>query len=876
MWPFVARDDEIAQIGESQRGIVLVGEAGIGKTRLLVEAVKGLANEGRVVHAAATASLSEVPFGALAGALAREIEPGPSVEALSRVLQALVGDGDLSDLVLAVDDAHLLDDASAGLVLVAAQGGARVLATVRTGEVCPDAVLRLWKDDYAPRLDLRPLDEIGLGDLLRVALGAPVDDRSRHRLFATTAGNLLFLRELVRHAQDTGALSVRSGVWTWVEPDRVAPGVLDLVADRLRSVPAGATAVVESLAVAEPLGREVAEVACGTDACREAERLGVVVSVVSGDRDELRLVHPLYGQVVREGLSASRRRRRAAAVVDALVASGERRRDDRLRIALLSMEAGRPCDPVALGRAAQEAGARGDLALAERFAREAVRTGGGFESKVILAQIVYWAGAHSEVVELLGTEPNADVPGAVATNAALIVSQYLYWGLGDLDAALDLLDRTISVVGPDHECDVLGLKSETLMFAGRPRESIEAGLRVLSDDRASVTARLRAYSGVLVSQAKCGRFAEVEAALPGAMASIAEAGPDLAVYTTGGAVVASFLVNLFTGRLDESDALFGALYADALDRPADPYLGVWSFLLGRSALAQGRLAEAGVRLHDAAAVLRNRDPGEMLPWTLAALAQVHGATDDGARASEAVDEMLAVRTPAIRHIDVDVELGRAWAACAQGERTRARDLALSVGHQLIDDGRVALAGLALHDALRLGVSAAELVEVLDQIAVQAEGKVLACFAEHARALAAGDVDSLLGAADHFEEAGWLLHAAECAAGASALAAEAGLRVRQADAAARAATLAKVCGAALTPMLSNIIAKAGLDKLTRREQEIALLACRGLSKREMAEMLSLSVRTVGNHINHVYAKLGIGTRAELALALAGPSGDGPAT
>ena len=40
----------------------------------------------------------------------------------------------------------------------------------------------------------------------------------------------------------------------------------------------------------------------------------------------------------------------------------------------------------------------------------------------------------------------------------------------------------------------------------------------------------------------------------------------------------------------------------------------------------------------------------------------------------------------------------------------------------------------------------------------------------------------------------------------------------------------------------------------------------MSKREIADLLFLSIRTIGNHINHVYAKLGISTREELRLAL----------
>src|SRR5439155_26265134 len=87
-----------------------------------------------------------------------------------------------------------------------------------------------------------------------------------------------------------------------------------------------------------------------------------------------------------------------------------------------------------------------------------------------------------------------------------------------------------------------------------------------------------------------------------------------------------------------------------------------------------------------------------------------------------------------------------------------------------------------------------------------------------------------------------------------------------DAALRAQVLLASCGPAATPMLEGTGQRQALSTLTRREQEVALLAAQGMSKREIADMLFLSVRTIGNHINHLYAKLGIGSREELRLAL----------
>jgi DNA-binding CsgD family transcriptional regulator len=350
------------------------------------------------------------------------------------------------------------------------------------------------------------------------------------------------------------------------------------------------------------------------------------------------------------------------------------------------------------------------------------------------------------------------------------------------------------------------------------------------------------------------------------MQLVLEAGPDLSIYTSGGVMIANFILRLFSGGLDEIDGLIGALHADAVRRPGDPFVGAWSLLLGRSALAQGRVHEAVARLRDAASLLDHRDFRGMLPWTLASLAQALGTVGDAAGASRVVDELLAVHPPGMHHIDIDIELGRAWAASARGERSHAREIAEKIGRSLIDDGRIALGALALHDALRLGADPGAVVDGLTDAAERCEGPVVAAFARHAQARAAHDVDGLLEASDAFERCGWLLCAAECAAGASSIARAEGLRVREQEAGRRSAALLEACGPVVTPMLEALGGRRALGTLTAREQEVALLAASGMSKREIADLLFLSVRTIGNHINHVYAKLGISSRDELRIAL----------
>ena len=55
-------------------------------------------------------------------------------------------------------------------------------------------------------------------------------------------------------------------------------------------------------------------------------------------------------------------------------------------------------------------------------------------------------------------------------------------------------------------------------------------------------------------------------------------------------------------------------------------------------------------------------------------------------------------------------------------------------------------------------------------------------------------------------------------------------------------------------------------LTARERDIAALAASGASSKDIADQLFLSVRTVNNHLQNVYSKLGVSGRRQLATAL----------
>src|SRR5204862_8353965 len=59
-------------------------------------------------------------------------------------------------------------------------------------------------------------------------------------------------------------------------------------------------------------------------------------------------------------------------------------------------------------------------------------------------------------------------------------------------------------------------------------------------------------------------------------------------------------------------------------------------------------------------------------------------------------------------------------------------------------------------------------------------------------------------------------------------------------------------------------REGPAGLTRREVEVLRLVARGLSNKEIAERLVISPKTVSNHVEHIYAKIGASSRAAAGL------------
>ena len=139
-WPLIGRPEEVAVLRRlvtenGARGVVLSGPAGVGKTRLAHEALHLADAAGRVTAwVVANRALAEIPFGAFAHLLPdRHGITSSPLELLRRTHGELRRRSPDRPLVLGVDDAHLLDDASAGLAhQLVASGTALVVARCAT------------------------------------------------------------------------------------------------------------------------------------------------------------------------------------------------------------------------------------------------------------------------------------------------------------------------------------------------------------------------------------------------------------------------------------------------------------------------------------------------------------------------------------------------------------------------------------------------------------------------------------------------------------------------------------------------------------------------------------------------------------------------
>jgi DNA-binding CsgD family transcriptional regulator len=425
----------------------------------------------------------------------------------------------------------------------------------------------------------------------------------------------------------------------------------------------------------------------------------------------------------------------------------------------------------------------------------------------------------------------------------------LFFGLGRGDAA-------VAVEPGPEPVELLTCAAEVLAFSGRPLEAL-AMLQRLDDEEARVdvlTAVPRA-----AALAMTGRTAAALELSQRAHDHHVALDDHLGTSSPGFHRVNALAALVHAGRLTEA-AERGRAWFDLAVRARLPVEVIWLAVhLARGALAQG-LPVSARRWADRAVDRIDAHPVHGLrPIAIAVRATADGLLGDAATAAGGADEVE--RMPAgFGCFAAELHLARAWALVAAGDQVSARDVLLAAAADAERSGLVPAAGWLLHDAVRLGAVAAIAPRLAD-LAKSTDSQLVHLRADHAAALAVGDGHRLSWTSERFESLGAVLLAAEAAA-------QAASTLREDDRAGaldtRATSLAARCEGATTPVL---VRARTVGALSDRERDIAVLAAEGHSSRLIADRLSLSVRTVDNHLGRIYAKLGVSGRVALAAALA---------
>ena len=907
------RDAERAKIGrllkaarDSTSGVlVMYGEPGVGKTALLKDA-RDRAGDMHILTARGVESEAELPFAALHQLVRPALShldrlPGPQAAALGGALGLRGGGGEERFLVYAaclsllsemadrrpvlclVDDAHWLDKVSAEALLFVARRldaeGIVMLFAARAGEV------RGFEAGDLPSLLVERLDPEASATLLaRVASSAAPS--VRERLIEQTQGNALALVELPS-ALSEGQLA---GEEPLPEALPLTSHVKSIFLEQVRRLPDEAQRVLlvasaDDLEDARLVARASEALGAGACGLDPAEQAGLVS--VRGRRLDFR--HPLVRSAVYEAATSNERLAVHRALADALAEDDEHadRRAWHLAASVLEPDEG-------VVRALEEAAARaeergGYLAAATAFSRAAELSSDGHARGRRLARAARAAsiaGADEYAVELAGQADPLVGDTLLRAELALAVGVAELRCGHPLDGFSRLTDAAREVAEHDaaKAVELLIWANAAASLSGDPSARAEVSrlaadlLSAGGDDELMSVARALA----VFAQVRGGDTSADDAQLEEAFARASTFDDAQHVYAVS-------LPALFVGDNQRFATLINR--ATSLAR-ARGELGILAEALSLSA-AQHYLAQ---RFEEAAHVAREalrfaRELGAAnsasTPLGLIAFAAAIRGDDDEARqrSGEMLELAAAHGMPARATYAVYVlamlELGR-------GRWTEALEHFRVVADPRPDVGDAFLAKGATPDAIEAAVRAGGLEEARAALAgfeewapdsgyTWVQPRLSGCRA----LLADGDE-----ATAHFEEAlrlgagggpfdlarlqllyGEHLRRERRRTDARVqlrAAIEGFERLRAEPWAERARAELRASGETARKRDPSTV-----DQLTPQELQIARLVAEGLSNKEVATQLFLSPRTIEHHLRHVFAKLGVKSRTQLARLPLGP-------
>jgi DNA-binding CsgD family transcriptional regulator len=882
--PHVGREHELSallgSVGRADgRGAIVAGVAGVGKSHLLEQASTALAADGWATLRARGDPTRGTPFASMGGLLPSLGHEDPERWALvlRRGLDHLVEQAAPGRPLLLADDLQAFDSASATLVLQAVlDGRLRLLGTLRTGDDAPDAVTALWKDDLVDRVDLTPLSRREADELVERIMRGPVDAETRSRLWSWVDGNPLLITEVVAQARERDAWRRTAGLWHLeLGPGQQvrSPTLAAMLAERMAEAPEGAADAVDALALAGHLPLEVLDRLVGIRALAAAERARLTRSRNADGPGEsggqvVALDHPLYGELRRDQLDPERTRDLLERLLDVFEGLPEIAPADIPLLARWSVETGRtgPRTAELLQAAAERAWIGNDPRAAADLARRARALRRTDRADQILVGSLARLGQVDELApvahEVMRTAGSDDVRAEAAMNHALAVFQFA----NEPDQAETLL----------HEADDFITDPKLREWVARQRamfrlqrgdlagaEAIARPLLDSTDDEILVGAS-STLSPIVLFQGRVGEALELaEKGLALAFRMRAEgrsteedsgALGELLFHQIGAWVEA--------GRVRDADQVAQVSIA-ALDDDVDPFSRAFvAFQVGRIARLRGRPETASRWFREAVAGFEEISRSGFVAWALAGLAGVRAQLGDVAGAAAAAERCRGWSDHPIGLAAGEVDRSLAWQHVAARDLPTAREALVAAAERSLATGDVIHAGHAYHDLVSVGAPALAAAP-LRELAERSDGQLLTTFCRHAEASVAGDAEALSTVAERFEGFGCDLLAAEAWSEAVAVATAAGGERLAMAAQRRAAQLVRNCEGARTPLLAT--GPDGLD-LSRREREIAELTVAGLRRRDIADKLVISPRTVDSHLQRIYRKVGVNDRDGLAAAL----------
>ncbi|MBD1591388.1 helix-turn-helix transcriptional regulator [Arthrobacter sp. S1_S22] len=840
---------------------------GIGKSSLTEAISERLTGEMNVLQMHGSTALAAVPFGVLTpftGDLTAEDSVSPVA-----VLRSMwsyfeeVKAGNGAPVLLIVDDAHYLDEDSAGVVaeLISA-GWATVVAAARPRPGLPQPLDQLWYDGLAERVDLRPLNREQIEEVLAHVLDGTVPDATVDAVWSASGGNPRVLDALLHDAAESGILAKRNGIWVLLGslPTDGVRLTAVVTKDHLRRR-AEEQEALKFIALAGPVGRKVIEDICGAAVVRSLLDQQMVVEN-SGVPSELTIWNGLFAKAIRNTISVSRSLQLLEKIREHQDPSSLRG-EGRLRFVEWSLECGLRVSDADMLDAAREALARFRNYSARSIAAKVQDPGLVHLGHAVQARALYNEGAYAEAAALLDGSWLQLAEDPHGTSVLLLwTSAHQATGRPLADLAEDVRERRQGL----PEAIRTGQEELLQLLQSGADVNVQALCSRVADIRnrsstGNAGEPLKAIGEALLAHAlaSAGRASEgLDSALLAA-SELPTLEDDLFFYSEF--VLGRLVIDYLAMGEWESAERELENYAAGHAAAAGTFNGSLQVLRGYSMLRQGRMERAYQLLLPAVEALRLSDPLQLFRFGSALGFYVAARLGDTAQAKRLEQDCKDAVAGGPAH----EFLADAYGAAAS--EYLARDgKGLAALHTLVTTTEASSRAGTLLELLSLcwDLGDASVIPMVHNAARAVEGRWAAALLKLAADWEAADGDTLMETAAALEESGFVNLAREAYARASTVLDQAGERRRSRQAVAQREKCDHELGERFRE--GRFIAAAPAVHLTRREQDIVELAVQGLTDREIAQRLMVSVRTVEGHLYRTYVKLGVRSRDELDSAL----------